>query len=201
MKTVKAKIKGTNAILEGSVCDDSFFVSIDHDTFERYDLEELEICKESLHIPETCKENPDSLTLKEVAYKKVRETFGNDMVDYGGHCQVDASKAAGLFIAGAEWQKGQDQPITCNSLKQEWLRYVDRRKKECGGELPFLGEYGWLQIARHFAEWQKSQMLKDAEECELVCIKDRLAAILPMKEFQWTVGDKVRIIVLKAEEK
>ena len=50
------------------------------------------------------------------------------------------------------------------------------------------------------AEWQKNQMLKDAVECELVCIKERLAAILPMKEFQWTVGDKVRIVVLKAEE-
>ena len=62
------------------------------------------------------------------------------------------------FIAGAEWQKEQDQPITGNSLEQEWLRYVDRKKKRYGGELPALGEYGWLQIARHFAEWQKSQM-------------------------------------------
>jgi len=62
MKTVKAKIKGTDTILEGSICDDLFFVSIDHDTFERYDLEELEICKESLHIPETCKEKSKSFT-------------------------------------------------------------------------------------------------------------------------------------------
>ena len=65
------------------------------------------------------------------------------------------------FIAGAEWQKEQDQPITGNSLEQEWLRYVDKKKKENRGELPFLGEYGWLQIARHFAEWQKEQMMKD----------------------------------------
>lgn len=49
-------------------------------------------------------------------------------------------------------------------------------------------------------EWQKSQMLKDAMECDLVCIKDRLAAILPMKKFRWTVGDKVRIVVLKERE-
>ena len=58
------------------------------------------------------------------------------------------------FIAGAEWQKEQDQPITGNSLEQEWLRYVDKKKKEDGGGLPVLGEYGWLQIARHFANWQ-----------------------------------------------
>ena len=50
------------------------------------------------------------------------------------------------------------------------------------------------------AECQKEQMLKEAEECELICIKDCLAAILPMKEFQWTVGDKVKVIVLKAED-
>jgi hypothetical protein len=49
------------------------------------------------------------------------------------------------------------------------------------------------------AKWQKQQMMKEAVECELVCIKDRLAAILPMKEFRWTVGDKVRIIIVKEE--
>ena len=76
------------------------------------------------------------------------------------------TKEVQSFIAGAEWQKEQDQPITGNSLEKEWLRYVDKKKKECRGELPALGEYGWLQIARHFAEWQKKQMLKDAVEGE-----------------------------------
>ena len=49
----------------------------------------------------------EQIILNEAAYKKVREMSGNDMVDYGGHSQVDASKAAGLFIAGAEWQREQ----------------------------------------------------------------------------------------------
>lgn len=49
------------------------------------------------------------------------------------------------------------------------------------------------------AEWNREQMLKDAVECELVCIKNHLAAILPMKEFQWTVGDKVSIIIVKKD--
>ena len=116
-----------------------------------------------------------------------------------------------LFIAGAEWQKEQDQPITGNSLEKEWLRYVDKKKKECGGELPALGEYGWLQIARHFAEWQKSQMLKDAVEGEV--IKTDKHTSVRYKSFygtdryfygiadkQFKPGDKVRIIVVKAEE-
>ena len=45
--------------------------------------------------------------LEKAAYKKVREMFGNDMVDWGGHSLVDASKAADLFIAGAEWHKAK----------------------------------------------------------------------------------------------
>lgn len=76
-------------------------------------------------------------------------------------CECGAGDFKEGFIAGAEWQKEQDQPITGNSLEQEWLRYVDKKKKECRGELPALGEYGWLQIARHFANWQKQQMVRD----------------------------------------
>lgn len=75
------------------------------------------------------------------------------------------------FKAGAEWMKEQDQPITGNSLKQEWLRYVDKEKKENRGELPVLGEYGWLKIARHFYElgqasvpMPEEQPSKDLEE-------------------------------------
>lgn len=83
------------------------------------------------------------------------------------------------------------------------------------------------RIARHFAEWQaekcdeetskllygerqtayiygwddhKQQMLKEAEECELVCIKGRLLAVLPMKEFRWTAGDKVKIVIVPEKE-
>ena len=37
--------------------------------------------------------------------------------------------AQDCFIAGAEWQKEQDQPITGNSLEKEWLRYVTRQRK------------------------------------------------------------------------
>ena len=56
-------------------------------------------------------EEPVCEDLNKAAYKKVREMFGNDMVDYGGHSQVDASKAAKIFIAGANWQKAQDDKM------------------------------------------------------------------------------------------
>lgn len=106
------------------------------------------------------------------------------------------------FIAGAEWQKEQDQPITGNSLEQEWLRYVDKKKKEYRGELPALGEYGWLQIARHFAEWQKEQMLKDAVEgvvCATITGTNAISFLSPLPK-ELTAGDKVRIVILKQKE-
>lgn len=70
-----------------------------------------ESCKDSLHIPKTCKENPDSFTSLEEAASR----GGFDYVD-----EIEA-KAPGLpwndhdvefgyrdgFIAGAKWQKEQ----------------------------------------------------------------------------------------------
>ncbi len=110
MKTVKAKIKGTNAILEGCVCDDSFFVSVDHDIFERYALCEVEICKDSLQVPETCKENQDSFTSLEEAADDYADKHGF-RVPYDGsnnyYDDVDVKASKEGFIAGAEWQKDQ----------------------------------------------------------------------------------------------
>ena len=166
-----------------------------------------EKCTECSTTCSVRKEEPDK-SLEEAAYKY---SFDSKPSIYG---QVDVIDA---FKAGAEWQKEQDQPITGNSLEQEWLRYVDRRKKECRGELPFLGEYGWLQIARHFAEWQKSQMLKDAVEGEIcgrvydhinvrfadgVCkyLEPKNISHIPADVSKYNIGDKVRIVVLKEEE-
>lgn len=108
------------------------------------------------------------------------------------------------FIAGAQWQKEQDQPITGNSLEQEWLRFVDKKKKENRGELPALGDYGWLMIARHFANWQKEQMLEDAVDADVNTYED-LAGGKSWAEFVVKVptnniGDKVKIIIVNEEE-
>ncbi len=102
------------------------------------------------------------------------------------------------FQAGAEWQKEQDQPITGNSLEQEWLRYVEKKKKECRGELPSLGEYGWLRIARHFANWQKKQMLKNAMEVDVDDLNGEIYNNCIEKGM--TGKDKVKIIILKDGE-
>ena len=45
-------------------------------------------------------------------------------------------------------------------------------------------------------EQAEKDTIEQAMECELVCIKDRLLAVLPIKEFQWTAGDKIKIIIV-----
>lgn len=109
MKTVKAKIKGTNAILEGCVCDDSFFVSVDHDIFERYALCEVEICKDSLQVPETCKENMDSFTsLEEAAEEYRRESLKKSVIpQIDGPVSEYIGSIKAAYIAGAKWQANQ----------------------------------------------------------------------------------------------
>lgn len=73
--------------------------------------------------------------------------------------------------------------------------------------------------ARHFAKWGaehtplpedtvlfnkgvaegKRLMMEEAVECDLACLKDRLLAVLPTEEFLWTVGDKIKIIIVKED--
>lgn len=143
-------------------------------------------------ILDTLSEEPDK-DLKEAA-----DEYSKRVSD--GHNYRDLTCG---FIAGAEWQKEQDQPITGNSLEQEWLRYVDRKKKECGGELPSLGEYGWLQIARHFAKWQKEQMLKESVEGKVrnIIIHENGDEVhysinYPKGESRHSINDNVKIIIL-----
>lgn len=49
-------------------------------------------------------------------------------------------------------------------------------------------------------EQAEKDMMEQVMECELVCLKDRLLAVLPIKEFQWTVGDKIKIIIVKEDK-
>ena len=77
------------------------------------------------------------------------------------------------FIAGAKWQEEKDEA----RIKQA---------------------HDWGFGAG--SEWQKQQMLKDTEECELYWDGDFLAIDLNMRALGYSERDKVKVIVLKAEE-
>ena len=67
-----------------------------------------------------------------------------------------------------------------------------------------MNRAGFESFARHFAEWQKSQMLKEAVEADVNTYKD-LAAGKSWAEFvvempTSNLGNKVRLIVLPMDE-
>lgn len=65
-------------------------------------------CKDSLHIPETCKENGKSFTDVEKAARKAYPSKENVLVTAFGKLSFDAHRSEReAFIAGAEWQKKQ----------------------------------------------------------------------------------------------
>ena len=66
------------------------------------------ICKESLHTPETCKENPDSFTsLEEAARLYAIPHYTKDIdVNHIEEYPYDSGLEA-AFIAGAEWMKSK----------------------------------------------------------------------------------------------
>jgi len=63
--------------------------------------------------------------------------------------------------------------------------------------------YDCHRIARHFAQWQKEQMMKDAVEGEVVKTIDgslRVSSYIFKRE-GFEFGDKVKVIIVKEEEK
>lgn len=108
------------------------------------------------------------------------------VVDAAGHPGWDwtTQDIADAFKAGAEWQKEQ-------IFKGDRLTELDKSYKQAKRELE------WFEEGKRQG---REQMLKDAMECELVCFKDHLLAVLPMKEFRWTAGDKVKVIIIPDKE-
>lgn len=60
------------------------------------------VCKDSLHTPETCKENAESFTSLEEAAEELFET-----IEIQEHENIFEDTFKKIFIAGAEWQARQ----------------------------------------------------------------------------------------------
>lgn len=85
-------------------------------------------------------------------------------------------------------------------LKEEVKRYYSDNFTYISSDQPTLSIL--TNVARHFAYWQKEQMMKDAVEGEIVKdITNKLAVTaknINLKGFKF--GDKVKIIILKDGE-
>ena len=111
------------------------------------------------------------------AAEEYEKTHTYQRYDGGGLTPEYDATLAESFIAGAKWQEKRN------------LRFVKQ---------VLSGDFTVFEAGR---KYEREQMMEEAVECETVCVKDRLFAVLPVKEFQWTVGDKVRIIIVKEDKK
>ena len=113
------------------------------------------------------------------------------------------------FIEGAVWQKERDEREASKDLEDEIHSFWNRCSEF---QPPFatleVKENGFAVIARHFANWQKEQMMKEAVEAEIGYVEgcdahylsvydpDELEGII-LSHFD--VGDKVKIIIVEVE--
>ena len=94
----------------------------------------------------------------------------------------------------------QEEPAS-EDLEEEIRRYMDNAptRTDLGQRYK---DISIVELARHFANWQKQQMMKDAVDGEIVikCLDQMLIAkseILNDDKFKW--GDKVKLIIIKED--
>ena len=100
-----------------------------------------------------------------------------------------------------------EEPVS-EDLEEEVKNYFEGywpgtdTPEQCNTDLHFTPP-AILRLARHFSEWQKEQMMKGAVEGVIIDsgFDDGIAFVtMNIPDRRYDRGDKVRIIVLKAEE-
>jgi len=86
------------------------------------------------------------------------------------------------------------------NLEEEVKRYYSDNFTYISSDQPTLSIL--TNVARHFAEWQKEQMMKDAVEGEIVQDMKGLyhvKSVAFVSDNSYNFGDKVRIIIVKED--
>ena len=85
------------------------------------------------------------------------------------------------------------------NLKSELHNYIEQHKSELSGYFDIR------RVARHFANWQKQQMMKDAVECNVGWCDGLLLDYTQQQQDKALdkigakIGDKVKLIIIKGE--
>ena len=84
-----------------------------------------------------------------------------------------------------------EEPVS-EDLEEEWKRYIT--SEEYLNDIP-----GGLPVARHFANWQKQQMMKDAVEgyVDMLEFPEKTWIELSAIPKDLKDGDKVKLIIIK----
>ena len=85
----------------------------------------------------------------------------NEVIDYINSLPEETNEAAST-MAPSCWGEEQDEVGLVNGLEEEVKRYYSDNFTYISSDQPTLSIL--TNVARHFAEWQKERMIKDAKE-------------------------------------
>lgn len=104
-----------------------------------------------------------------------------------------ATKKMMSFLSDLE---KEENPTTAEGFEEEiedWIEYL--RNSNGVGDWT-MGDI--LSTARHFAQWQKDQMMKEAVE-GVIAGTNQFCAVLSIAREDFNKGDKVRVIIVKED--
>lgn len=166
------------------------------------------MCAKLLSFLDTLSEEPELVRHPPIAYTYPSDAsrdeqlkmallalLGSDLIKVAGNKFTKQD-----LIDWVEKQKDQEEPD--KSLEEEITRYGQE-------EMPVVLESDLNDIARHFAKWQKEQMMKDAYVESLIVEDGRIELegdplpclnpiiLLPYPQFK--PGDKAKLIIIKED--
>lgn len=141
----------------------------------------------------------------------IKDAFSQILDDIAGNPDWnDAASAVSADLGALERELEGKVVSPDKSLEEEIERYLHSLGLGHGGWVDGLADDDLRNLARHFAEWQKTQMLKDAIHYVVQDDLDSHGASynipfirigsVALKSKGIGVGDKVCIVVLKEEE-
>ena len=139
--------------------------------------DEQGVCIDSLQVQESCKENAESFTSLEEAAEELFET-----IEIQEHENIFEDTFKKIFIAGAEWQRVQDEP------------YMKRNNLELSLMLENARKGGILE--------GKAEMMKDAVEGEIGYWNQRGLSIRldqSLEKLGYDEDTKVEVIIKKKD--
>lgn len=125
---------------------------------------------------------------KEEAIKYLRQLYPN-----GGHCWLDEQRIEAIGMAINALQEESVSEDLEKEISNNW---------ETGYELG-IGFSQYADVAHHFANWQKNQIMKDAVETIIDSKPNDYGEFIPIihvkLDSSYKEGEKVKLIIVKEE--
>ena len=120
-------------------------------------------------------------------------------------------ESVNITVGGLKEETGVLKELIDEADANGWEDSVSESlEKDVNTIFPILGHHastkgGFYLVARHFANWQKQQMMKDVKEAHVIMshitqksVAPILSAVL-LDENKYREGDKVKLIIIKED--